>query len=140
MNQKTSKKSKISSNTNLWIQKSIFYVLLIKLSIFTQNNEEKTIANFLKEKLIQNFTGNIVADIFEKYGDTQSLPFKIKKELIEQILSIFSIESFFPEKFEFQNEIVTYSDVCNVLEEKYGTLIKCKIIHFIKLQKKGVKY
>lgn len=63
---------------------------------------------------------SLLLKIFEKYGNIEEYPFTIEKEKIEKILYILSNELYFPHKFEFNNQIITYSDVITSIEQIFS--------------------
>lgn len=67
-------------------------------------------------------------NLFNNYGNTTEYPFTIDKNLIEKFLTVLSIELYYPSKFKFNNEIVTFAEVVSSLQETF-----CKF-HFIFIQ------
>ena len=63
---------------------------------------------------------SLLLKIFEKYGNIEEYPFTIEKEKIEKILYVLSNELYFPHKFEFNNQIITYSDVITSIEQIFS--------------------
>lgn len=67
-------------------------------------------------------------NFFKNYGNTSEYPFTIDKDLIEKFLTVLSIELYNPSKFEFNNEIVTFTEVLSSLKQTF-----CKLHCFIYL-------
>lgn len=62
---------------------------------------------------------NLLLNFFKDYGNVAEYPFTINKDIIERFLNLLSIELYHPTKFEFNNEIITFSEVVTSLKQSF---------------------